>query len=181
MAIRRNLLWVLVAGLLLLLAVAPTASAQDEGIKVHGDWVIEVLNPDGTLVTRHEFKNALTADGKQFLANLLAQQVQLVATHVDLWIDNGAGYSAVRISKPPNGNLVVSTDPSAGPVNLSGSTSNTGSANWVIGFVGTAITECNADCSTTRVRLLTRRDLTDGPITIAPGQIIQVTVRLSFS
>jgi hypothetical protein len=30
-----------------------------EGIKVHGHWVIDVRNPDGSLVTHHEFENAL--------------------------------------------------------------------------------------------------------------------------
>ena len=31
------------------------------GIKVHGHWVIDVLNPDKTLVSHHEFENGLLA------------------------------------------------------------------------------------------------------------------------
>lgn len=42
-----------------------------DGIKLHGNWVIEVRNPDGTLVRRSEFKNALVATGQVALADLL--------------------------------------------------------------------------------------------------------------
>jgi hypothetical protein len=44
-----------------------------EGIKVHGHWVIEVLNPDGTLVTRREFNNFLTTSGAGSLVKLLSR------------------------------------------------------------------------------------------------------------
>src|SRR2546423_15522419 len=47
-------------------ATQPEASpgrGQQEGIKVHGHWTIEVRNPDGTLVTHREFENALTSLG----------------------------------------------------------------------------------------------------------------------
>jgi len=53
-----------------------TASAQDtgdgattEGIKVHGRWTIEVREPDGTVVERREFENALI--NPPLMANLL--------------------------------------------------------------------------------------------------------------
>jgi hypothetical protein len=38
---------------------AGRAPGMQEGVKVHGDWVIEVRNPDGKLAHRREFKNAL--------------------------------------------------------------------------------------------------------------------------
>jgi hypothetical protein len=44
---------------------------QDEGIKVHGHWTIEVRNPDGTTVTHREFENSLQASGATVLANVL--------------------------------------------------------------------------------------------------------------
>jgi hypothetical protein len=34
------------------------ATGPQEGIKVHGHWVIEVRNPDGKVATRREFENA---------------------------------------------------------------------------------------------------------------------------
>lgn len=40
-------------------AAGKPTGGQQEGIKVHGHWVIEVRNPDGSLVKRHEFENAL--------------------------------------------------------------------------------------------------------------------------
>jgi hypothetical protein len=40
---------------------------QSEGIKVHGHWTIEVRNPDGKLVTRREFENAVQTNGELFI------------------------------------------------------------------------------------------------------------------
>jgi hypothetical protein len=69
------------SGLAVMLAVMnPTfggvALAQDarEGIKVHGHWVIEVRNPDGSIASRREFENALTPEGTKQLAVLLTRQ-----------------------------------------------------------------------------------------------------------
>jgi hypothetical protein len=45
---------------------------QSEGITVHGRWVIEVKNPDGTVVTHREFENAIVPGGEGYLAALLA-------------------------------------------------------------------------------------------------------------
>jgi len=51
----------------------PSAPKGDfEGIKVHGHWVIEVKNPDGKVVTRREFENAIQPFGATYLAALLA-------------------------------------------------------------------------------------------------------------
>ena len=36
------------------------ASGPQEGVKVHGHWVIDVKNPDGTLAQHREFENSLT-------------------------------------------------------------------------------------------------------------------------
>ena len=63
--------WALVA--LALAGIPATALAQSEGIKVHGRWVIEVQNPDGTVVERREFNNALQSGGQQILAGLLSR------------------------------------------------------------------------------------------------------------
>ncbi len=50
----------------------PAAKGQHEGITVHGRWVIEVKNPDGTVTARREFENALQFTGEQYLAALLS-------------------------------------------------------------------------------------------------------------
>ena len=35
------------------------SGGKKEGIKVHGHWVLEIKNTDGSLASRHEFENAL--------------------------------------------------------------------------------------------------------------------------
>jgi hypothetical protein len=47
------------------------AQGDHEGITVHGHWVIEVRNPDGTVTTRREFENSLQPGGGIGLATLL--------------------------------------------------------------------------------------------------------------
>ncbi|MBI4333607.1 MAG: hypothetical protein HY673_20275 [Chloroflexi bacterium] len=44
-----------------------------EGVKVHGRWTIEVMDPNGTVVERTEFNNALTDSGKYTLAWFLGR------------------------------------------------------------------------------------------------------------
>jgi hypothetical protein len=43
-----------------------------EGITVHGHWVIEVRNPDGTATARREFENQIQNQGMVFLSALIA-------------------------------------------------------------------------------------------------------------
>jgi hypothetical protein len=51
---------------------AEPAGGKREGIHVHGHWTIDVRNRDGTLATHREFENSLTAQGAQFLVNVLS-------------------------------------------------------------------------------------------------------------
>jgi hypothetical protein len=48
--------------------------SDSQGIKVHGHWVIDVRNPDGTLATHREFENSLTgaSQGQLLLGGLLS-------------------------------------------------------------------------------------------------------------
>jgi hypothetical protein len=55
-------------------AAAPVqtgSSGLQDGIKLHGNWVLDVRNPDGTLVAHSEFKNALRPSGNFALGSLL--------------------------------------------------------------------------------------------------------------
>jgi len=56
----------------------PAAKGNQEGIKIHGHWTIEVKNPDGKLVTHREFENSLAPSGSG--ASLLAAFLSAVAT-----------------------------------------------------------------------------------------------------
>ena len=53
-------------------ARAESKGGRVEGIKVHGHWIIDVRNPDDTLVTHREFENALVPGNP--LARILARQ-----------------------------------------------------------------------------------------------------------
>lgn len=64
-------------------ASAPGGAPQ-EGIKVHGHWMIEVKNPDGTLVERREFENALMENGAIALGKILARQGSVGGWAIDL-------------------------------------------------------------------------------------------------
>ena len=43
-----------------------------QGLTVHGHWVINVSDPDGTLVQHREFENSLSSTGQGFLVGLLS-------------------------------------------------------------------------------------------------------------
>jgi hypothetical protein len=53
---------------------AATGESRDGAIKVHGHWVIDLKNPDGTLAGHREFENSLAVGqgGDAFLIGLLA-------------------------------------------------------------------------------------------------------------
>ena len=53
-----------------------SAGGRHEGIKVHGHWVIDVRNPDGSLAQHRDFENALTLFGAQQLAAFLARHIR---------------------------------------------------------------------------------------------------------
>lgn len=49
-----------------------SGGAISQGFKMHGHWVIDVKNPDGTLVQHRAFENALEPSGPQFLIGLMS-------------------------------------------------------------------------------------------------------------
>jgi len=49
------------------------AKPGHEGIAVHGHWVIDVRNPDGSLAQHREFENSVTGPGQVALVTLLVQ------------------------------------------------------------------------------------------------------------
>jgi hypothetical protein len=46
-------------------------SATHQGVKLHGHWVIDVRNPDGTLTQHREFENSLQSSAQGFLIGLM--------------------------------------------------------------------------------------------------------------
>jgi len=61
-----------------------------EGIQVHGQWVIEVRDPDGKLVSRTEFENSLNTP-QTILSNLLTGTATYGSWQVELGTSSDAG------------------------------------------------------------------------------------------
>jgi len=57
--------------------VVPESGSGSEGIKVHGDWIVEVTNPDGSLAKKIEFSNLITEDGLHVLATLMTHDIYM--------------------------------------------------------------------------------------------------------
>ena len=207
-----------VLGAVMMLAAVPMANAQAvsapppaggarEGITVHGRWVVEVMNPDGTLASRTEFNNAL-AGGAQHLVSLLGKQ-SVAGRWVLYFSSNGSDLSPCQggtggtfpnwcriidslTSNPNNGNaeskdLVVT--PSGSSLSLTGTI--TALSNGVIGRVATGFATC------TTATLIANCNVAGGgplfsdaslgfpgkpaPVPVVAGQIIKLTVTFTFS
>ena len=169
--------------------------SANEGIKVHGDWVIEVRNPDGSLATRKQFANSF--DGQHIVAALLS---------LDLEVERGMSFF---ITDTPSGNswsegAQCKDSPNAQgrvPANAIHASNDDGDMNNSV-WNASCTLEINGDESKfintvkTRMRTtppiqklatedaknqfynLSRREL-DDPIEVWDGQVVAATVILS--
>jgi len=178
-----------------------SGGGPQEGIKVHGHWSIEVRDPDGSLVSHHEFENALVvgggpSSGDALLAGLLAGtygrvvnwSVQLVTNLSSLTGPcrfNGQPFSCQIVQGPGRnppifGGLLVRVPADApGTLELSGQATVAGTDP--IEVVTTDGEVClGQECNFGQGFHFTRHVLST-PIQVAPGQNVNVTVRISFS
>lgn len=200
------------------------ASGLNQSLKMHGHWIIDIKDPDGTLRQHHEFENSIQYDGQNYLVGLMSGYgaagpweiyfssvgavaatspcdtgtfpycaiVYSTATQPGLFVCSGL-YTCAQ-------NLTITPTFGVGPtLTLSGSIAATQAGS--IGFVGTGLSACGGaagangyptaistitptQCyaSTTSSFSGTGTSTTLGsPISVAKGQIMQVTVVLSFS
>ncbi len=183
------------------LAQSPVTSSggPQEGIKVHGDWVIEVRNPDGGLAERREFKNALHTQGRTALAMVLGRQrspgfwiVGVTGPSSSPCVGSPAGcgiYESLAGETIPNlagasGNLQVTVV--SGQIQLTGSVTATAATS--ITFVFTMNGQCPIGSTTPCLIAApetgffsTTAPNAFPPVNVVAGQIIQVTVTFSFS
>lgn len=180
-------------------AGASSHGGPKEGLKIHGHWVIEVRDPDGRLVTRREFNNALTSHGAVVLAFLLSRQ-----SNAGKWAIMLQGPSSfLGIQEPGQDfpidgirskNLTVTRTPVSDRYTLvlSGSVVAPDPMNFnsVLTYQwlcdpGQTAAQCAANNPTGSVFDFTQHDLLEGsstpPVALAAGQSVQVTVTLSFS
>ena len=165
--------------------------ATREGIKIHGDWVIEVRDPDGTLVSRREFKN--TFFGADTLAKFLARD-RLIGEWI-LQLSSSGEKACLNLGSTPVPCIIVETPPTAsfneyfptltvsqssGQVTLSGTA--TAQRDGDITQVNSRIYHCDpaspTSCSQTD---FTAKALASSSVTVATGQSILVTLTISFS
>ena len=184
---------------------------QKEGIKVHGHWIIEVRNPNGTLVERREFENSLI-DGNMLVTFLSRNgtpglwRVELAGTNGPCLLAGAqAPCSAVEATDPSTASNISKSltlsfiGQKSKVLVLSGSV--TAAADGEIDEVLTQLTRCgpglapgalNSVCLNTPAQNFTGTDLatpvngqcspnTACVVTVVAGQIIQVTVVISFS
>ena len=173
-----------VVGALLLQPQVLRAQGAAQGIKVHGHWVIEVRNADGSLHIRREFDNALLASGKQTLAEVLIGQRAMGLWRVTA--EAGSALCTTGGNLNSNCSMVESTSPfaedyrtfknltktltAASELVLHGSFVATNSAS--ITFVATEVSPPGT--------FFTERQL-DTPIPVEATQTVSVTVTFTFS
>lgn len=187
---------------------AQGASGPREGIKVHGHWIIEVRNPDGSIADRREFENALVPPGGGALSQILGQAA--VPSSWLIWFGDSTftANPCIRVTFitscgittplaaqgttpteyfPTISVTAPGTGPNAGKLVLSGTATSTSPQASVINQVQTQLRMCpsntlpGAGCPAAGFQAnITEAQVSPG-IPLVPGQIIQVTVIISFS
>ncbi len=168
---------------------------SQEGIKVHGHWTIDVKSPEGTLVSHTEFENALVQQGSAFLVSVLAGQHTankwavlfdgpsprpcLISGSPAACVIAQPGLSFAGTGSSTSFNLMVqapTSGPNAGALVLQGfiaadfSTQINSVATYLFEQTGSSATAGGPFTGTF-----------PAPINVAAGQIVQVTVVISFS
>lgn len=185
-------------------AATPSREGPGEGVTVHGDWRIDVLDPDGSLVSRTEFKNALNSDGALSLARLLGRvasvgewRVQLLSPGTNGTLCNGSSGQPVScfIAETSGGNesnwfqgLTVTVPPRGDAdedkMILQGTA--TVARDGDVAHVRTAFHRaCNEgappECDTSIGSFQTFSTANLSQIPVQTGQSVMVTVTFSFS
>lgn len=186
----------------LVLVLSPTtvsAAPLSQGIELEGLWKISVLEPDGTLVEEKVFHNALVNPAA--LTGLLDHGAVSGGVYVLLTdqtaVSTGIGpcdpdceivVSGMSIGLTPESTNLVASQVGTNFETLRLSGSVTVSNNATIDLVNTWILLCNGATNTAAqcraapdsASVLTSKVLSSA-VSVTSGQIVQVTVDLTFS
>jgi hypothetical protein len=176
MSWRGSLAAVALAAILAVPAAAAEKGGSGEGIKVHGDWTIEIRNPDGSLDSRHEIKNAL-AGGQQLLAGLLGNVYTDLGWGVWLWGVAGGNCNPCAVSVTPNVPVDAQGRP-VGTLELSGSETVPGPGDTQLFTVETLWSGKRRTTGAQESGSFSGRGVGIG---VRAGQIVQIKVVFSFS
>jgi len=168
-------------------ARAQAPGGPREGIKVHGHWTIEIHQPDGTLVGRHDFENGLLNSGKAFLVGALTRTMA-----VQYWV--------VKLNQVQGDKICdFAGQPFACYISESGAPDAFASDRLTVTASGTSVVLTGDVVAThagsiVEVQTGIRTSATSGAqvftaagsaafsaVPVVAGQIIQVTVTISFS
>ncbi len=181
---------------------ALSGPSRGEGIKVHGHWIIEVRKPDGRLVARREFENALTPTGASVLLRYLSRtnSTGLWSVQLDSLAANGSPPCNVSgspaqcfVTEPPNGlppgpNVFTTLTVSLGPgpalvlqgiatAQMNGNISVVSTLAGICAPTAAPASPCGGSVST-----FTSTILPGGVgINVSAGEQVQIVVAISFS
>jgi len=182
---------------------------QQEGIRVHGHWTIEVRGKDGAFVSRTQFENSLTPNGAGFLVQLMGRQASVGLWTLQLANENPDSFDPnlslieILIFEPTagmpsaqydhlsyNNNLTLSVGQT---LTLSGSgiVPSAAASSAAIGYVNTIMQTCPPtyasavpcpmhDAPSLTTPSITRATL-NAPVPVQAGQQVLVTVIITFS
>lgn len=161
----------------------PPASGTQQGVRVHGHWIIEIRNPDGSQVSRREFENAFVGAGA--IIPLLDPTSNAVkpagwditladATGINLDLVTG-GLTCGSLNNHSAGLLFQSLLPTTQGFTLTGSSAG---APWPFTVVSVR-TGIFSSATCVGGAVFTLANLAP-PITIAKGQSAFVTVTVTF-
>lgn len=178
---------------------AAVAQMPQERIAVHGHWAIDVRNPDGTLVMHREVDNALDQiTGSVRLAQILRGTVTAGRLEIFLggtntpWGTDETPDLWCRIVAPgypqqPGGPIfrTLETTVTSNPPAIVLKGSATAARAGYVPRLQTTISSCGPEtapqsCTPVNFFGFTSVDLS-APVGLAQGQIVQVTVSITFS
>ena len=166
-------------------------------MKVSGHWTIEVRDPDGRLVNRHEFENALETNGGEWPVRFLARNQTPGLWHINLYDPSADGPCFVSV---PTACVTTESASTSAALNyfktlevsvptplimrLSGTV--TAERNGKISVVQTMVATCPnttapaSPCTSTTVHVFTTKTLTT-PVSVLLNQQVAVTADIGFN
>jgi hypothetical protein len=167
----------------------PEARGKSEGIKVHGHWVIEIRNPDGSLASRRELENALTTGGQAALARLLLPGSFTSNWDIELGLTAANGFpfgttpsiqqtTCLNFQQYCNTSLTVQSGGGGSQVILQGTSSPIG-IPLTLNTVYSGLLTCNSATQTVCSSWPFTSATTN--LLVQAGQLITITVIFSFS
>jgi len=174
----------------------PAPGAYASAIKVHGHWTVVVRNRDGSVASTREFENSIAGGGSSFFSHLMARAMPQFYWGVSLKTLCGTApaLTPCLIAEPASAGDTAISNFYKGAVTsnltISAPTSGPNAYRFVLsGSLTSPNTGQITDVSTIAVAQNGTSDNMSGvtetnlqqPIAVQAGQIVDVTVVISFS